>query len=37
VLGDECLHIIQNFFREAREKKKELRARREYRFDEESI
>ena len=32
VLGEECLHLIQSFFREARAKKKEI-PRREYRFD----
>jgi tRNA(adenine34) deaminase len=32
VLGEECLYLIQSFFREAREKKKE-NPRREYRFD----
>jgi tRNA(adenine34) deaminase len=32
VLGEECLYLIQSFFREAREKKKD-NPRREYRFD----
>ncbi len=36
VLGDECLHLIQSFFREAREKKKQNLPRREYRFDQDS-
>lgn len=34
VLAEECLYLIQTFFRDAREKKKE-NPRREYRFDEE--
>lgn len=34
VLGGECLHLIQSFFRAAREKKKQNLPRREYRFDE---
>lgn len=34
VLGEECLHVIQSFFRDARGKKKE-KARLEYRFDDE--
>jgi tRNA(adenine34) deaminase len=35
VLGDECLELLQEFFREARGKKKES-GRREYRFEEET-
>lgn len=35
VLGDECLELLQEFFREARGKKKE-NGRREYRFEEET-
>ncbi len=36
VLADECLDLIQTFFRAARGQKKEQRARKVYRFDEES-
>jgi len=35
VLGDECLELIQEFFRDARGKKKE-NGKREYRFDDEN-
>ena len=35
VLGDECLELLQEFFREARGKKKE-NSKREYRFDDDT-
>jgi tRNA(adenine34) deaminase len=36
ILADECLDLIQSFFRAARGQTKEQQARKVYRFDEES-